>query len=541
MRCAILGSGLIARTHARVLLEMGHTLACVVNHDLEGARAFAREFRAEKASAELEDALAPDVDCVHVCTPPALHFRAARAALEAGKHVICEKPLCLDPVEARELAALAKAKGLVGAVDFNARFHDASARAKEAIAARSFGEIKLVHGSYLQEFHALPDALSWRYRPQLAGSMRATTEIGSHWIDLARFWTGLEIEAVSATFGCFAPERSVEDGIMRAKASAGNGVPFAVDSEDAASISIRFSNGAIGNLLLSEASHGRINSLSLEVTGTEESLWWDSEEPYRLHTARKGAGVKTETGAFGGGFSSSFRGLFDAVYGDIERRRRGEAIDCESPPYPSLSDGAINAEVCRAIYESANRDSVWVRVAAYSGIHPDTARIIEHFGFEKLPVEGTLYKSSYRSVLESRDGGPAGTEMIGLYSERPSSLSCFHRLTYDETWHVYGGDPFRLILLFPDGHSEDVVMGSDPLKGQRIQFVVPAGVWQGGCILSGGRYALYGCSMAPGFTGSCFQAGTREELLRLYPDRAQDIRALSVDSGETKMPEGFAT
>jgi predicted dehydrogenase/predicted cupin superfamily sugar epimerase len=516
---------------------MGHTIACVVNHAPEGARAFAREFRAEKAATELDEALAPDVDCVHVCTPPALHYRAAKAALEAGKHLLCEKPLCLDPAEARELADLAKAKGLVGAVDFNARFHDASARARQLVAEQSFGAIKLVHGSYLQEFHALPDALSWRYRPQLAGPMRATTEIGSHWIDLARFWTGLEIEAVSANFGYFSPERRVEDGIMRAREEGGRGEPFAVGSEDAAAISIRFSNGAIGSLLLSEASHGRINSLSLEVTGTEASLWWDSEEPYRLHTARKGSGVRTDTGAFGGGFSSSFRGLFDAAYGDIEKRRRGEEIDYENPPYPSLSEGAINAAVCQAIYESAQRDSAWVRVEGRSGTHPDTARIIEHFGFEKLPVEGTLFKNSYRSALESREGGPAGTEMIGLYAERPSSLSRFHRLTYDETWHAYGGDPFRLILLYPDGHSEDVIMGSDPLKGQRVQFVVPAGVWQGGCILSGGRYALYGCSMAPGFTASCFQAGTREELLRLYPDRAQDIRALGVDGGETKMPE----
>lgn len=173
-------------------------------------------------------------------------------------------------------------------------------------------------------------------------------------------------------------------------------------------------------------------------------------------------------------------------------------------------------------------------------IHPDTEKIIKHFQFEKLPVEGTFYKSTYRSTLETESGAPAGTAMIGLYCENPLSVSCFHRLSYDEVWHVYGGDPFILILLSPDGSSEEILMGPDPLKGQKVQFVIPANTWQAGSIVPGGRYALFGCTMAPGFHGSCFEAGTADALIQQYPDRTEDIQRLSVNGYETKMPEGFA-
>jgi predicted dehydrogenase len=364
MRCAIVGTGLIARTHAETLLAAGHRIACVVNPKLERARAFAREFGAERAAAEIGEALGPDADSVHICTPPALHYEEAKAALGAGKHLVCEKPLCLDPAQARELAALASSRGLVAAVVFNQRFHEACVRARALIAEGAIGEILLVRGSYLQEFHALPAPASWRYDPELAGPMRATTEIGSHWIDLARCWTGLEIEAVSATFGNFTPERRVAGGFMRSPSASAAGEPVAVGSEDAASISLRFSNGALGSLILSEVSHGRVNDLSLEVTGSEASLWWDSEEPYRLHRARKGSGVITETLAFGGGFSDSFASLFGAVYRDIERAARGEPLGRAEPPYPDLGDGAANAAVCAAILESSGGGSAWVRVPA---------------------------------------------------------------------------------------------------------------------------------------------------------------------------------
>ncbi len=172
---------------------------------------------------------------------------------------------------------------------------------------------------------------------------------------------------------------------------------------------------------------------------------------------------------------------------------------------------------------------------------PEVKALIKHFNLQALPVEGTLFSSTYRSAAETEAGKPVGTAMIGLYCEEPRSVSLFHRLTADEVWHFYAGDPLRLVLLHPDGSSQDVVMGGDPLKGQQVQFVIPAGVWQAGHLLEGGRYALYGCTVAPGFTGDCFEGGVQAELLEKYPERAADINALTADHDQTKMPEGFAT
>ncbi len=174
-------------------------------------------------------------------------------------------------------------------------------------------------------------------------------------------------------------------------------------------------------------------------------------------------------------------------------------------------------------------------------MHPETKALIEHYKLKSLPVEGTLFTSTYRSSLELSDGTPFGTAMIGLYSDDPLSVSCFHRLPSFEIWHVYGGDPFKLILLYPDGSSQDILMGSNPLEGQRVQFVVPADVWQAGYMLPGGRYSLFGCTMAPGFTSQGFEAGMSDDLIAQYPTRAAEILRLSVNGHQTKMPTGFAT
>ncbi|GHB70983.1 hypothetical protein GCM10008107_20590 [Psychrosphaera saromensis] len=174
-------------------------------------------------------------------------------------------------------------------------------------------------------------------------------------------------------------------------------------------------------------------------------------------------------------------------------------------------------------------------------IHQDTVAMLRHYRFERLPVEGTLFKSTWRSNQENTNGDPAGTAMIGLYANEPDSLSCFHKLDFDEVWHAYNGDPFTLYLLYPDGRTEEILMGTNPTAGQHVQYVIPAGVWQAGCLNDGGRYALFGCTMAPGFTGACFEAGLADELIKQYPDKAQIIKKLSVNGHETNMPHGFAT
>jgi len=155
--------------------------------------------------------------------------------------------------------------------------------------------------------------------------------------------------------------------------------------------------------------------------------------------------------------------------------------------------------------------------------------LINHYKMTPLPVEGTLFSQTYLT--------DEGTAIIGLYCNEPYSVSLFHRLTVDEIWHFYGGDPLNLILLYPDGSTKDIIMGNNPLEKQLVQFTVPAGVWQAGHVLDGGKYSLYGCTMAPGFSVDKFEGGPKSELLKTYPHRKREIQLYGCDENQLLMTD----
>jgi uncharacterized protein len=166
---------------------------------------------------------------------------------------------------------------------------------------------------------------------------------------------------------------------------------------------------------------------------------------------------------------------------------------------------------------------------------PEVLRLSERYGLVPLPVEGGLYRQTWRSP-ETIDGRvPAGTAIVALWdASQPDGTSTFHRLTRDELWHAYDGDPFRLVLLHPDGSSEERILG----RGHEVQTRVPAGVWMGGHVADGGRWSLIGCTMSPGFTPDCFEGALRDTLLAGWPDRAVDIVRLTHEgTPETLRPD----
>ncbi len=171
--------------------------------------------------------------------------------------------------------------------------------------------------------------------------------------------------------------------------------------------------------------------------------------------------------------------------------------------------------------------------------HPDTLAVLRQFPWEIIPVEGALYFNTWRSKEKMPDGNPAGTAILAMYCDHPYSASCFHRLDYDEVWHFYAGDPLRLFLLHPDGTNEVVVLGNDIFAGQQVQVVIPAGTWQAGEIVPGGRYALFGCTVSPGFVGTIFEGGVMHELIQQYPERETVIRRLSANNDRRRMPTGY--
>lgn len=158
------------------------------------------------------------------------------------------------------------------------------------------------------------------------------------------------------------------------------------------------------------------------------------------------------------------------------------------------------------------------------GSRAEEIRII--FKMKMMEAEGTFLCERYSSALQNGEGLPAVSTIYGLYCREPRSFSRFHCLSRDEVWNFYEGDPLRLFLLYPDGSSEERVLGPDWRAGQQYQITIPAGVWQGGCLAEGGDYALYGCCVSPGFTPSCYRGGDPEMLLKQYPAQAEIIRLL---------------
>lgn len=171
----------------------------------------------------------------------------------------------------------------------------------------------------------------------------------------------------------------------------------------------------------------------------------------------------------------------------------------------------------------------------------DAARLIAHLGLHPLPVEGTLFRRTYTSATRLADGRAAGSAIIGVIAREPASGSRLHRVSCDEMWHFYGGGPFRLLMLHPDGSSEDCVLGPDLLAGHRVQVLVPAGSWQAVELLDGSDWALYGCTVTPEFTEGAFEGGRADDLLASHPDRRADILRLAVpDDSPVHLPPGSA-
>jgi len=176
-------------------------------------------------------------------------------------------------------------------------------------------------------------------------------------------------------------------------------------------------------------------------------------------------------------------------------------------------------------------------------------QLIAHFQLEALPVEGGLFRQTYRAAdtvetvttsARYNPNKPAGTAILALFTDQPDSFSAMHRLASDEIWHFYLGDPIDMLLLHPKGVSQQVTLGPDVLHSQYVQLVVRRGVWMGARLRLGGAYALFGNTMAPGFTSADYEGGEREALIAQYPQEAPLITRLTrPHMPVTRMPDGL--
>lgn len=164
---------------------------------------------------------------------------------------------------------------------------------------------------------------------------------------------------------------------------------------------------------------------------------------------------------------------------------------------------------------------------------PSAEDLIRLLGLQPHPKEGGFFRETYRAQeslagLPSRYGGPRSASTAIYYLLTPTTFSALHRLQSDEVFHFYLGDPVRMLQLEPDGSGRTIVLGGDLFAGQQPQLVVPRGVWQGSCLEPGGRFALLGCTVAPGFDYADYESGDRQALLAQYPAFAEMIRRLTI-------------
>ena len=376
---AVVGAGFIGPVHVEALQRAGQRVTGILGVDDSESQAAAASLGLPKAYASYQAVLEdPAVQSVHLATPNRLHYEMATQALQAGKHVMCEKPLAMNSTESAALVALAASTGLVAGVNYNIRFYPLCLEAAERMRQGEVGDLFSVTGSYVQDWLFHPTDYNWRVLAQEGGELRAVADIGTHWLDLIHTITGKEIEAVCADLTTVHPVRQrplgeVETFAGKEGTSDVKRESVDITTEDTGCIMLRFRGGGRGCVWVSQVTAGRKNCLQFELSGSRCSLAWRSEQPNELWIGhrdkanetliRDPALVSSAAGQFinypGGhneGFPDTFKQCFRAFYRYIE-------VDDMTAPrtFPTFADGHREIVLCEAILKS-HRTQRWVEL-----------------------------------------------------------------------------------------------------------------------------------------------------------------------------------
>ncbi|MBC8401119.1 MAG: Gfo/Idh/MocA family oxidoreductase [Candidatus Marinimicrobia bacterium] len=375
----VIGTGFIGLAHVEALRRVGGVkLVAIADLDIEKANVIAAEYDIPKVYHDWQDILKDSgIAAIHNCTPNNLHFDLNKRILEAGKHILSEKPLSLTSAESSELILLARKKGLVNAIDFNYRGYPLIRQARSMVESGEIGTVSLIHGHYLQDWLLYESDYNWRLEPELGGVSRAVADIGSHWFDLAQFITGLKIKRVFADLTTVNKTREkplIEVETFKGKEKvAVDTITVPINTEDVATILIHFENGAVGNVTISQVSPGRKNRFWFEIDGTEKALSWNQEEPDKLWIGHrdkpneiliKDPSLLSESARsfahYPGGHPEGYPdGLKNIVLKFYEFIRSGQnPVDAETD-FPTFTDGHLEIKMVDAVLKS-NREKCWV-------------------------------------------------------------------------------------------------------------------------------------------------------------------------------------
>jgi len=369
---AVIGTGFIGPVHVEALRRLGIDVKGVLGSSESKSIDAANALGLRKGYASLEELLSDqEIGAIHITSPNKYHFEQVKLGLEAGKHVMCEKPLTMNSGESAKLVKIASESDLITGVNYNIRYYPLNIESRERVKALS--SVHEISGGYVQDWLLNQEDYNWRVLSDVSGPLRAIGDIGTHWLDLVCFITGKTIESVCADLYTIHPVRKRPVGEVKTFSSTAPKKleDVKIDTEDGGNVLIRFSDGSKGNLRVSQVAAGRKNRISYEICGNNETLFWNGESPNTLWVGKRGqmnremiknpeiqstcTNYHTDyPGGHAEGFPDShkqcFRSFYDAVMGNEIHI-----------PHPSFKDGHQEMLLCDAILKSTTNSS-WVKI-----------------------------------------------------------------------------------------------------------------------------------------------------------------------------------
>jgi predicted dehydrogenase len=377
LKTALIGTGFMGRVHAENLRRLGTVeIVALAGSSGERAREFGKSIGVNRTTGNYQELLEDSsIDAVHVLTPNALHYPICRAALEAGKHVLCEKPLTVSVEQARELVDLAARTGLANCIQHNLRYYPLVQQIRRMIEAGDLGEILIVQGTYSQDWLLFESDWNWRVQAKENGALRAMGDIGSHWMDLIQHVTGLRITQVCADLATFHPTRRRPQGSV--ETFAGKQIKaieyenVRIDTEDFGSVLLRLGDRARGAFTVSQMSAGRKNMFSIEIYGAKSGVAWNQERPDELWIGQRNvpnqlivkdpALLYPQAAAYAdlpGGHSEGY----DDTHKQVFKRFYARVADPSTPvEYPTFVDGLQGMQLLEKVAESSEKRG-WVTI-----------------------------------------------------------------------------------------------------------------------------------------------------------------------------------
>jgi len=381
IRVGFVGAGFVGPIHIENVRRLGFTeVTALAEIDQDTANKKASLLGIPKAYGKWEDLVAdPEIDMVHVTSSNHLHYKVSKACLEAKKHVICDKPLTLDTLEAKELVEIAKKAGVVNAVTFNLGFYPMVREAREIVARQEFGKVNLVYGRYFQDWLSKDTDYNWRVEAKYQGKTRVIADIGSHWMQMIQMILNKKITSVYADSTIFIPTRKkplIEiPTFSQQELKPDEYEEIKVDTEDHATVMFKFEDCIKGVVVVCQVCPGRKNRIEWEITGSQKSISWHGEDPNKLWIGNRDSSNEElmkdfnllspnsrdysfYPGGLAEGYGDSWKAIFSKIYNFIKEDGHKKNV---APDFPTFKEGYEIMLIIDSIVKSIEENR-WVDI-----------------------------------------------------------------------------------------------------------------------------------------------------------------------------------